>query len=503
VDYVRSGTACDDGDPCTSESFCDGSGRCVGAPLPAGSSCDDGNACTVQDSCGEEGTCLGQSLAVGDRCADESACSAGGACLQGADGGIVCEQIARECGDSNPCTLDTCDPDTGECRHEPLNCGDGNPCTTDACDSELGCVHAANGWSCDADGSPCTFDYCSGGNCFRGPECPTSSPCEVAYCSHEIGEEGCRYSPNDGIVCGGDECVVHVCFDGICQPGYLVNCDDGDPLTFDYCEAGAGCVHLPVCDDGNACTLDVRDPASGECSHHSFEGACEDGNACTTGDVCVEGVCRPGGAPDCDDANPCTDDSCAPATGCVHAANVLGCDDGDACTRGDVCREGVCAGGAITCDDGSACTLDACDPAVGCTSEIDPSLPDRDGDAVPDLCDNCPTITNSDQDPAACEQAVVNIVLARRRGRSTIGRSLSWRTTHEVDVRGFHVVEVEDGGESRQLNDALIPCSECTTGAGATYSLRLHGLGRLRGAVYIDLVRLDGRTERFGPAVAP
>jgi hypothetical protein len=49
---------------------------------------------------------------------------------------------------------------------------------------------------------------------------------------------------------------------------------------------------------------------------------------------------------DCDDADPCTDDWCDPRRGCMHAFNAAPCDDGDGCTTGDVCSNGVCAGTA-------------------------------------------------------------------------------------------------------------------------------------------------------------
>jgi hypothetical protein len=44
----------------------------------------------------------------------------------------------------------------------------------------------------------------------------------------------------------------------------------------------------------------------------------------------------------CNDNNPCTDDSCNPASGCVHGNNTNSCDDGNACTAGDTCRAGNC-----------------------------------------------------------------------------------------------------------------------------------------------------------------
>jgi hypothetical protein len=47
----------------------------------------------------------------------------------------------------------------------------------------------------------------------------------------------------------------------------------------------------------------------------------------------------------CNDSNPCTDDSCAPATGCVYVNdNTNSCSDGNLCTTGDVCLAGACIG---------------------------------------------------------------------------------------------------------------------------------------------------------------
>ena len=48
-------------------------------------------------------------------------------------------------------------------------------------------------------------------------------------------------------------------------------------------------------------------------------GLCSDNNACTNPDVCVGTVCQPGTARDCSDTDPCTVDTCDPATGdCIH-----------------------------------------------------------------------------------------------------------------------------------------------------------------------------------------
>ncbi len=58
----------------------------------------------------------------------------------------------------------------------------------------------------------------------------------------------------------------------------------------------------------------------------------------------------------------------------VNGIPDLPCDDGDACTTNDMCSNGICIG----------------------------TLEDCDGDGVCDFDDNCPTVPNPGQDPAAC-----------------------------------------------------------------------------------------------------
>lgn len=102
--------------------------------------------------------------------------------------------------------------------------------------------------------------------------------------------------------------------------------------------------------------------------------------------------------PSCDDANPCTVDTCDGA-GCVHEPMV--CDDSDACTL-DACdpMNGLCGATPLSCDDGDACTTDSCNPQSGCVQtpvdcdDQDPCTADScsaDGtcahDSIPD-CSN-------------------------------------------------------------------------------------------------------------------
>jgi hypothetical protein len=127
-------------------------------------------------------------------------------------------------------------------------------------------------------------------------------------------------------------------------------CDDGNLCNgTETCSANTCVAGSPlVCNDGNVCTDDTCIPATG-CSFPNNTAPCNDGNACTTSDTCSGGICVGGVAPNCDDANVCTDDSCNPGSGCEHVDNADPCSDGDICTTGDVCAGGSCQPGANTC----------------------------------------------------------------------------------------------------------------------------------------------------------
>lgn len=78
------------------------------------------------------------------------------------------------------------------------------------------------------------------------------------------------------------------------------------------------------------------------------------------------------------------------------------------------------------------------------------------------------------------------------------GGMLSWSTTGELDLSGFNVVAFDRRLGRVQLNNGLIPCGECVTGLGDTYTFPLD-----RGSapdLYVETVYTDGRRQRFGPA---
>ena len=111
---------------------------------------------------------------------------------------------------------------------------------------------------------------------------------------------------------------------------------------------------VPLCDDGNECTADQCGGEVG-CSHQELnEGECKDGDVCTVGDHCDDGLCV-GQPVNCDDGDPCTDDSCDGLGGCLAEPNQATCDDGDPCTVADRCEDLECKGTSVPCD----CQADA------------------------------------------------------------------------------------------------------------------------------------------------
>jgi subtilisin-like proprotein convertase family protein len=71
------------------------------------------------------------------------------------------------------------------------------------------------------------------------------------------------------------------------------DCDDGDACTVDE-SAESGCVHEPkVCPEPAVCEVATCEPETGDCVPAAApdEVACDDGDACTSDDVCRDGQC--------------------------------------------------------------------------------------------------------------------------------------------------------------------------------------------------------------------
>ena len=436
--------ACQDADACTIGDHCEGGG-CVPGAL---ANCDDKNPCT-DDGCDMLTGCTHDDNA--DACNDGNACTTGDHCSAGACMG----DATLDCDDKNPCTDDACTPGGG-CQHvdneapcsdqnactlndscvgglckpgPSLACNDGNLCTDDSCDQTLGCLYEANALPCD-DGNACTLsDACDGGTCQSSVafKCDDDNVCTTDQCSPD---QGCVHALNTAPCDDDDLCTTKdQCQLGECIGSEPLVCNDNNPCTNDSCGPDTGCSFTPnladcddgdactsgdgcsdgwckgttlVCTDDNLCTDDICDPESG-CQFIPNTVPCDDSDACTSSDACGEGECKGAEPVNCNDNNLCTDDSCAPESGCVNANNSVPCNDQNACTTTDTCAGGDCVGaGALPCDDSDSCTTDSCDPEQGClNAAITPccgngskdGAEECDGDddaACPGKCeDNC------------------------------------------------------------------------------------------------------------------
>jgi hypothetical protein len=166
-------------------------------------------------------------------------------------------------------------------------------------------------------------------------------------------------------------------------------CDDGNPCTLnDVCQDDGSCTGSPKdcthLDD--ECITGVCDPASGECFPQPVSNGttCADGDPCTIGDECRDGVCE-SGPHICPDRGPCFINAACNRTNpssdtCIYdnAPSSTTCDEGDEnCLDGFCCPpERVCTtvAGDVCCPGGQTCnTLSVSDSSFGvcCDTGVD------------------------------------------------------------------------------------------------------------------------------------
>jgi hypothetical protein len=245
------------------------------------------------------------------------------------------------------------------------------------------------------DQNPCTNDACDAAKgCTQtdddGVPCSDNNPCTVGDVCASGKCEAEPFKECDS----GKSCVVGECSlkDGAC--GYKdkkdgLPCDDETACTSgDACQKGACEGTVLKCDDANPCTIDSCDGKTG-CKNEPSTGACDDGNPCTAGDVCKDKACLKGALLECDDNNPCTDDGCDTGSGkCAFKPNAKPCSDGTVCTENDACDAGACYGKPLNCDDGDACTdLDACTDGKCAGTKKDAKDCDDNNACTEDACD--------------------------------------------------------------------------------------------------------------------
>jgi uncharacterized repeat protein (TIGR01451 family) len=107
---------CADADPCTADTCDAATGACVNTPIV----CDDANPCTADACVG--GACVATPIPAGSVCDDGNLCTTGGICEPDPfTGAPTCTSMPVNCDDGDACTMDTCEPTTGGCRHIPIS----------------------------------------------------------------------------------------------------------------------------------------------------------------------------------------------------------------------------------------------------------------------------------------------------------------------------------------------------------------------------------------------
>jgi hypothetical protein len=185
----------------------------------------------------------------------------------------------------------------------------------------------------------------------------------------------------NGRICSDDNLCTQAdtCQDGFCTGGTPLTCDDGNVCTADSCDPASGCqttlvVNGAPCDDGAPCD-GHRTCQAGLCTCSDGDEPCGNGivagaEQCEAGPCCNPSSCtfKAAGTPCPDDGSVCTDDVCdGTRAACAHPHNTAACNDGNACTRTDACRSGVCVGGnLVPCPAPDVCHEPGdCDPLTG------------------------------------------------------------------------------------------------------------------------------------------
>jgi hypothetical protein len=225
--------------------------------------------------------------------------------------------------------------------------------------------------------------------------------------------------------CNGFGCQLNRCNNcsgGACANGtQFQTCDNGLLSTARNCPAGQVCqgggnclfnCAALNCNDGNPCSNDTCSAQNGCASSNVNNGtSCSDGNACNGSETCQNGSCNRGGAPNCNDGNPCTSDTCNPGSGCSNppVANGTSCADANACNGNETCQNGFCNNPAdVVCAAPPACRTVSCNAATGaCTPGNAPNGSACTTGGAPGTCSGGTCVATNPCATTTCNQNVV------------------------------------------------------------------------------------------------
>ncbi len=230
---------------------------------------------------------------------------------------------------------------------------------------DAGCV----GVTCPGAGDVDDATQCLNGRCVQ-PSCDPSLSASRRQCCTG---GGC---PETALCDDPSDCVVAPCAEPRCIEGACIAEDrPGACAEGEYCDRSArACLPIP---GGLRADAGVPD-AGGEDAPSLIDAWVAPGEDAGIFDAfaCPAERCGDGDDDDCDGLVDCADPDCAST----------GCDDGDACTHGDSCRSGVCAGTPITCES-TECATRSCNGSATCTETPRSGACADDGNACTnDVC---------------------------------------------------------------------------------------------------------------------
>jgi len=324
----------------------------------------------------------------------------------------VCVWIPKDCDDGDSCTLDSCDPQTGECKHQPVP-GAGCGCARHSdCPEDEVCLDDNTGAVCDPLTGPpdCHCNPICDPNIY-GADClkfkvqsglpvaiPDANPSGVSKTLAITGQNGVvrklwvkvvtKHTAIGDLtsrLCNGQTCATLHYLEGGNEDGFykvfdydpshgpgdttsfkgfkingnwtltvadLIGGDTGTLENYTLYMVKTGCYRKEDCDDNNPCTID-------SCEVNGDVGVCKH----------TQITCQPTN-------NPCTVRECNPQNGLCELKtlpNGTSCEDGLYCTEEDTCQNGQCTGGpAKDCSylDGN-CIKGVCDEQLdSCVPQV-------------------------------------------------------------------------------------------------------------------------------------